>query len=380
MHAGTPSAIRHGLEAVRGLTAEMSGIHGPLIDLFRPKHPRYNTAVDVIATNQLFNIVVDDETVATTIVEHLVAKKAGRVTLMPLSRLTTSHIEYPNDTECVPLMSLLEFKPEYKACIQQIFGRVLLCRTLDIASKYAKSHGFTCITLDGDTVSKKGAVQGGYVESDSSRLTHVAAMYEHRGRAEAAAKAKAAADSACLSKEQQVTVARGEEQKLEAERGRVRDTVAGLESDADRNKAQQADVRRRIMARKGELGAVASEISALTASVAQLQSELASEMTATLSSAEQAELATLTDQNDELYQQVQELGKTPHVIQCSYCTLICHFFCFCSCCVAIRIASEARSGDRSRGEPRQTSPRAEDVAGEGIICQCCWRCRRYARG
>jgi structural maintenance of chromosome 3 (chondroitin sulfate proteoglycan 6) len=152
MHAATPAAIRQGLDAVRALTEAVDGIQGPLIDLFRPSHARYNTAVEVIAGNQLFNVVVDNEDVATSVIEHLVSNRAGRVTLMPLSRLSEQHIEYPKDDDCRPLIEFLQYEPRFKAAVQQVFGRVLLCRSIEVASKFAKSHGFTCVTLEGDKV------------------------------------------------------------------------------------------------------------------------------------------------------------------------------------------------------------------------------------
>ncbi len=34
----------------------------------------------------------------------------------------------------------------------QIFGRVLVCRSMQLASQYARSDGFDGITLDGDKV------------------------------------------------------------------------------------------------------------------------------------------------------------------------------------------------------------------------------------
>ena len=63
------------------------GIHGPLYDLFRPQLAKYNVAVEAVAGNDLFNVVVDNEKTAALVIKHLQAKKAGRATLVPLARV-----------------------------------------------------------------------------------------------------------------------------------------------------------------------------------------------------------------------------------------------------------------------------------------------------
>ena len=38
--------------------------------------------------------------------------------------------------------------------MQSVFGRVLLCKNQEAASRYAAGGEFTCITLEGEQVSK----------------------------------------------------------------------------------------------------------------------------------------------------------------------------------------------------------------------------------
>lgn len=100
------------------------------------------------------------------------------MTLMPLNRLAQGSgadvPTYPKADDCRPLMQFLEFDKAHEAAVRQVFGRVLLCRDLAVAASYAKAPGagFTCITLEGDMVNKKGAVQGGYREAAANRLVH----------------------------------------------------------------------------------------------------------------------------------------------------------------------------------------------------------------
>lgn len=52
----------------------------------------------------------------------------------------------------------------------QVFRKCLVVRNLDVGSKFSKSHHLNCVTMEGDQVSDKGAVSGGYLDVRRSRL------------------------------------------------------------------------------------------------------------------------------------------------------------------------------------------------------------------
>eukprot|EP00966_Prymnesium_polylepis_P197157 4568939-Prymnesium_polylepis.1 len=52
----------------------------------------------------------------------------------------------------------------------QVFRKAVLVRTLEIGSQISKSHGLNCVTLQGDIVSEKGALTGGYLDLRRSRI------------------------------------------------------------------------------------------------------------------------------------------------------------------------------------------------------------------
>jgi len=127
LHAYTPSHIRQGLMALSRMTERgVDGIHGPLIDLFKPLNTRYNVAVDVIAGNQLFNIVVEDVEVASAVAAELVKSKAGRVTLVPLKDISAPPVEMPKDDDVRPLMQFLRFNADHKPAIAQVRHRLAI--------------------------------------------------------------------------------------------------------------------------------------------------------------------------------------------------------------------------------------------------------------
>lgn len=61
-------------------------VHGPLLELFDLDSSKFTTAVELTASNALFNVVVDTEATATKIIKLLRKKKGGRLTFMPLDR------------------------------------------------------------------------------------------------------------------------------------------------------------------------------------------------------------------------------------------------------------------------------------------------------
>lgn len=68
------------------------------------------------------------------------------------------------------MVSKLSYNPKYDKAMRYLFGKTLICRNLDVATKLARTTGLDCVTLDGDQVSSKGSLTGGYFNSSRSRL------------------------------------------------------------------------------------------------------------------------------------------------------------------------------------------------------------------
>ncbi len=76
-------------------------------------------------------------------------ERCGRVTFMPLNRLNPSDTEYPSSKDAMPMLKKLKFDEKYVKAFKQVFGKALICPSLEIASNYARSKGFNAVTLDG---------------------------------------------------------------------------------------------------------------------------------------------------------------------------------------------------------------------------------------
>ena len=68
------------------------------------------------------------------------------------------------------MVSKLTYEEMYDKALRYIFGRTLICRNLEVATQLARTTGLDCVTLDGDQVSSKGSLTGGYFNKSRSRL------------------------------------------------------------------------------------------------------------------------------------------------------------------------------------------------------------------
>lgn len=68
------------------------------------------------------------------------------------------------------MISKLKYEEQYDKALRYIFGKTLICRNLERATELAKTTGLDCVTLEGDQVSSKGCLTGGYFNTSRSRL------------------------------------------------------------------------------------------------------------------------------------------------------------------------------------------------------------------
>ena len=47
------------------------------------------------------------------------------------------------------MVSKLHYDPKYDTAMRYLFGKTLICRHLDAATKLSRSTGLDCVTLDG---------------------------------------------------------------------------------------------------------------------------------------------------------------------------------------------------------------------------------------
>lgn len=92
---------------------------------------------------------------------------AGRLTFTPLKRLATKAPKFPEGIpaeDAVPLLSLLTYHPRFQPAVHAAFGKVMVCRNIDVAERLADTHKLTCVTQEGAKAKGRGEFSGGFYE------------------------------------------------------------------------------------------------------------------------------------------------------------------------------------------------------------------------
>ncbi|KAA3682014.1 structural maintenance of chromosome 3 (chondroitin sulfate proteoglycan 6), partial [Paragonimus westermani] len=177
----TGKAILNGLDSVRKVVEIfrdrfgpecdiVQGYCGTLIELIDCPETFY-TSVEVTAGSRLFyHVVQNDKQVIRMIAEINKHNLPGEVHFLPINRLCVQECTYPETSDAIPMISRLNFDDKFRSVMLHIFGKTLICRSIEIATQLARTKNFDCITLDGDQVSRKGTLTGGYYDNRLSRL------------------------------------------------------------------------------------------------------------------------------------------------------------------------------------------------------------------
>eukprot|EP00754_Rhynchopus_humris_P036829 Rhum_TRINITY_DN18914_c0_g1::Rhum_TRINITY_DN18914_c0_g1_i1::g.168827::m.168827/K06669/SMC3, CSPG6; structural maintenance of chromosome 3 (chondroitin sulfate proteoglycan 6) len=270
--------------------AGITGVHGTVVELFKTSEDLH-TCCDVMAGNSLFNIVVDDNTVASKILSYINKHKLpGRPSFYPLNRLRATAKNLPTLDDCFPLYSKLEFEPVYAPVMADLFGRVLVCVSLQSAGGHSKTHDCDCVLMSGDKVDRRGGISGGFLGNRVSRMGAHAELAAVKTEATALKERLAALAEESAGVDQRMLVAR---QALQAEEERAMTFVRGKERESNDVRALEGDKHQlELLLRQKQRDVVRqeAEIAQIERSAKGFAAELKTKMTAKLTEAEAAEL------------------------------------------------------------------------------------------
>lgn len=302
----------HGLAGLEDAARELGvqdRVHGPLLDLVELSTPAAATAVEVIGGNSLFNVVVDDEEVATRLLRHMRSKKVGRLTFAPLAELRAQERALPADAgdDAVLLTSQLAHEDRVHKAVVQVFGKALLCRDTTVAARLATpASKFTCVTADGTKVAASGEVSGGYHDAGSLRITAWQRHKEASRRVARATRLVKEAEEEAAQRRQEATHVVQRIQQCEAELTQLRskrNAAVGerqrAEADTVRFEKDAAEAKERIAALQATLEDLRDRRDARVA-------ERGTPMRSDLGGEEEAELQDLRAQLPEAQKALRE--------------------------------------------------------------------------
>ncbi|KAK6927481.1 RecF/RecN/SMC, N-terminal, partial [Dillenia turbinata] len=287
----TPGDIRRGLNSVRRICSDygIEGVFGPIFELLDCDE-KFFTAVEVTAGNSLFHVVVETDEISTQIIRHLNAMKGGRVTFIPLNRVKAPHVTYPESSDVIPLLKKLKFSSHYKPAFSQVFARTVICRDLDVATKVARSDGLDCITLEGDQVSKKGGMTGGFYDYRRSKLKFINIIRQNTR-------------SINLKEEElekEITKLVSEQQKIDAKQTHDKSELEQVKQDIANAKKQKQAIEKALEKKEKLRSNVRIQIDQLRASMTMKQAEMGTELIDHLSPEEKDLLSRLNPEITEL--------------------------------------------------------------------------------
>ncbi|RGP69312.1 structural maintenance-chromosome 3 chondroitin sulfate proteoglycan 6 [Fusarium sporotrichioides] len=304
-------ATARGLATIRRLKQErdIPGAYGTLAELLEVSDA-YRLPVEQIAGASLFHYVVDNADTATHLADTLYRQQGGRVTFMPLAQLRPKPINLPRSNDAVPLLSKISYDEKYEKAFQQVFGKVVVCPNLTVASQYARSHGVDGITAEGDTTNKRGAMTGGYIDPRKSRLQAVQAVNKWRAEYERLLAQSRDIRQQTELKDQEITAAMSELQKA---RERLRQAVDGFEPlrhELMNKSTYLENERSHLDAAVKRRDAVESNMNSFLEDLSGHETELKSDFKKNLTSAEERQLEELGNSIQELQKQWNELSRS----------------------------------------------------------------------
>ena len=225
------------------LERKRGGVYGTVSSLGAPKSG-FETAFETAAGGSVNDLVVDSRETAIDCINYLKEKRLGRARILPLRRLVTARKSLAS-AEALKLegvidyaINLIEFDEKYRRAFEYVLGDTVVAEKLEVVKGV---DGVRVVTLDGDLLSKGGALSGGWRPS--------------KGKGADSAKPK---DSTfdVAQRRQQIAKHRREIEKLEEEIGSLTNRLE--EKEHELSGAQQSKNRA-----KGEASSRSDELHAM---------------------------------------------------------------------------------------------------------------------
>ncbi|VFV29346.1 low quality protein: structural [Lynx pardinus] len=155
-------------------------VKGLVASLISVKDTSATTALELVAGERLYNVVVDTEVTGKKLLEKGELKR--RYTIIPLNKISArciapetlrvaQNLVGPNNVHVA--LSLVEYKPELQKAMEFVFGTTFVCNNMDNAKKVAfdKRIMTRTVTLGGDVFDPHGTLSGGARSQAASILT-----------------------------------------------------------------------------------------------------------------------------------------------------------------------------------------------------------------
>ena len=247
------------------------------------------------------------------------------------------------------MLSKLRYDERFTKAFQQVFGKTIVCPNLQAASQYARSHGVSAITPDGDRSDKKGALTGGYHDSRNSRIDAMKRFAAARRESEEQSDRKAELSRKLRSLDQQVTKAGSDLQKLQENRQNMDGGYGPLADSLHRRGAELHSRRDELAAKQRQRETLEALVRDQSQQLSDFETELASAFKKDLSDEEERLLKEVSDALGPLRTQNAQISAQRSALETQ----------------KTEIEIELRENLRLRLDQLQAQDADADVAGDG---------------
>ncbi|XP_072027015.1 structural maintenance of chromosomes protein 3-like isoform X1 [Amphiura filiformis] len=284
----------------------LEGYHGILIENFQCAS-RFNTCVEVTAGSRLFYHIVDTDIISTKILTEMNKNKLpGEVSFMPLNRLEVRPTHYPESPDALPMVSNLTFDKRFDFVFEHVFGKTLICRSMEVAAQFSRTQNLDCVTLEGDQVSRKGAITGGYYDTRKSRLELQSSIVELRQKLAREEQEYEELRDKLSRVEVEITTMMSDMQKIETKNRKNKDIYEQMRSDMRIMKEESQVIQRALTPKEKRLSSLQASLEAMRGTAQSLEEELGTDLLSQLSVADQREVDQLNDEIKSLNQKNKE--------------------------------------------------------------------------
>ncbi|CAG8468833.1 11655_t:CDS:10 [Ambispora gerdemannii] len=157
---------------------DRSKVKGLVAELVTIDRETYSTALEICAGGRLYNVVVENETVGSQLLEK--GKLRKRVTIIPLNKVQAFKLsaEKIKTAEGIApgkvnlALRLIGYDREVSNAMEYVFGSTLICDDANSAKRvtFDKNIKAKSVTLDGDVYDPSGTLQGGSKPSTAGIL------------------------------------------------------------------------------------------------------------------------------------------------------------------------------------------------------------------
>ncbi|KAK7110449.1 structural maintenance of chromosomes protein 3-like [Littorina saxatilis] len=309
----TGKALLNGIDSVKKVLQSfreqgkhldvVAGYHGILIEVFDCEKTFF-TCVEVTAGTRLFHHIVDTDKTGTRILSEMNRLGlAGEVTFMPLNRLDARDTTYPDTTDAIPMISKLTYQEPFAPAMKHVFGKTLIARSMEVATQIARTQNLDCITLDGDQVSRRGALTGGYYDTRRSRLdlqkSKLLLVDQLKEQEEEYSQHRTKLEEL----EAQITMLVSRMQTIETKNSKQKDNYEKMQSDIRLAKEELKQLEKAQPSKGKSVSSLQASLQAMQGQAQALKDELGTALQSQLTMEDQREVDRLTDEIAQLTQQ-----------------------------------------------------------------------------